>query len=105
MRRGGVADRSLVKMMMVVIIGLFRQSPRGVAALPVCVDWPVVVCTGPVLAAVVSSPTEEQAGFVAIVSPVASTAASCYGVPAAGVATPLLPATSGQENGNECDNQ
>lgn len=92
-------------MVVVEVVGLFRQGPRGVAALPVRVDGPVVVRTGPILAAAVSGPTEEQPGFVPVLSAIAAAAAGRYGVPAAGVATPLLPTTSGQENDNECDNQ
>lgn len=91
--------------MMVVVVGLFRESPCGVAALPVRVDGPVVVRAGPIFAAVVASSAEEQAGFIAIVSAVAAAAASCYGVPAAGVATSLLPATTGQEDANERHDQ
>lgn len=100
----GVANRAVVQMM-VEVVGLFRESPCGVAALAVCVDWPVVIRTRPVLTAVVAGPAEEQAGFIAIVAAIAATAASRYGVPTAGEATPLLPATPGQENGNERDNQ
>lgn len=100
-----VATRGVVKVMMVVVVCLFRQSPSGVTALPICVDGTIVVCTGTILAAVVASPTEEQTGFVTIVSAIAATATRCYGVPAAGVPTPLLAAAAGQENGNKCDDQ
>lgn len=54
----GVADRSVVQMM-VEVVGLFCESPCGVAALSVCVDWPVVIRTRPVLTAVVTGPAEE----------------------------------------------
>lgn len=104
-RRGGVARRGVVKVMVVEVVGLLRQRPGGVAALTVRVDGPVVVGARPVLTAAVAGPTEEQAGFVAIVPPVAAAATRCHGVPAAGVPSPLLPAAAGQENGNKGDNQ
>lgn len=102
----GVAKRGMVEVMVVVVVGLFRERPRGVAALPVCVDGPVVVRAGPVFAAVVASSAEEQAHFIAILPTVAAaTAAGRYGVPAAGVAMSLLPATSCQEDANERHDQ
>lgn len=92
-------------MMMVEVIGLFSQSPSGVTAFPICVDGPVVVRTGAVLAAVVARPAEEQTGFVTIFSAIAATTACCDGVPTAGVPTPLLPPAVSQENCNKCDDQ
>lgn len=92
-------------MVMVEVVGLFRESSRGVAALPVRVDGPVVVGSRSVLAAVVGSPAEEQTSFVAVIPAVAASASGGDGVAAARVTTPLLPAASGQENSNKCHNQ
>ena len=89
---------------MVEVVSLFRQSPRGVTSFPIRVHGPVVVCTGPIFA-VVTRATEEQSSFITIICAIAATAARCYGVPAARITTPLLPAAAGQENGNERNNQ
>lgn len=99
----GFAERGVVQVVVVEVVGLLRQRPRGVAALPVRVDRPVVVAAGSVLAAAVAA--EQQAGFVAVVAAIAAAAARGYGVPAAGVASAPLPATSGEENANERRNQ
>lgn len=89
------------KMTAVVLAGLSHKCPSGITVPPICVYGPVVVCASPVIV----SSTEEQPGFIAIVATITAISASCYGVPAAGVAVPLLLLTSAQENANECDDQ
>lgn len=89
------------KMMVVILAGLSHQRPSGITAFPICVDGPIVVCASHVLA----RSTEKQPGFIAVVAAITASSVSCYGVHAAGVAMPLPPSTSAQENANERDNQ
>lgn len=93
--------RRIWKMTVMVLAGLFHECPSGIATFSVRVDRPVVVCAGPVL----SGSAEEQPSFIAIVATVTAAAAGRYGLPAAGVAVPLLLSTPAQENANERDHQ
>lgn len=89
---------------MVVAVGFFCQRAGGIAALPICVDGPVVVCPGSVLAAI-SRASEQQAGFVAVVRAIAASIACSYRVSTAWKAPPLLPAVAGQKDDKESDDQ
>lgn len=100
---GRVARWGTMKVMRMVVVGLFRWHSCGIAAFSIGVHGPVVVCAGSILTAVARA-NKEQAGFVSIV-PIAPPTGSCYGLPIVGVPTPLLPSAAGQENCNKRHDQ